>query len=38
MVYGDTGADWLQANGDLRNPYFGASMLHCGETKEIFGE
>lgn len=38
MVYGDSGADWLQANEDLRNPYFGASMLHCGETKEIFGE
>ncbi len=36
MVYGDKGADWLQVNDDLRNPYFGASMLNCGENVEIF--
>lgn len=34
MVYGDTGADWIQSNDDLRNPYFGAMMLKCGEVKE----
>jgi Cu(I)/Ag(I) efflux system membrane fusion protein len=27
----DGGADWLQTGGELRNPYFGASMLRCGE-------
>lgn len=34
MVYEDRGADWLQDSQDLRNPYFGASMLGCGEIRE----
>ena len=34
MVYPDRGADWLQSDEDLLNPYFGARMLHCGEVKE----
>jgi len=34
MVYGDHGADWLQNSEPLLNPYFGASMLKCGEIKE----
>jgi Cu(I)/Ag(I) efflux system membrane fusion protein len=34
MVYGNTGADWLQDNDQLRNPYFGSMMLKCGEVKE----
>lgn len=34
MVYGDHGADWLQTSEPLLNPYFGASMLKCGEIKE----
>lgn len=34
MVYGDRGADWLQASEPLQNPYFGAMMLKCGEIKE----
>ncbi len=34
MVYEDGGADWLQTAESLRNPYFGASMLTCGEVKE----
>lgn len=34
MVYGDRGADWLQASEPLQNPYFGAMMLKCGEVKE----
>jgi Cu(I)/Ag(I) efflux system membrane fusion protein len=25
------GGDWLQAGGELLNPYFGSQMLHCGE-------
>lgn len=24
-------ASWLQKNGSIRNPYFGSSMLSCGE-------
>lgn len=38
MVYGDRGADWLQDTDQLRNPYFGASMLKCGETTKVIGE
>jgi Cu(I)/Ag(I) efflux system membrane fusion protein len=34
MVYPDRGADWLQAQEPLQNPYFGAMMLKCGEIKE----
>ena len=38
MVYDDRGADWLQKNSELLNPYFGDMMLHCGEIKEKLGE
>lgn len=34
MVYDDRGADWLQPNEPLLNPYFGAMMLRCGSVKE----
>lgn len=34
MVYPDRGADWLQLNAPLRNPYFGESMLRCGRVEE----
>ncbi len=27
-------AHWLQAKGDLRNPYYGAEMLECGVEEE----
>lgn len=37
MVYPDRGADWLQSSEATRNPYFGAAMLGCGETKGILG-
>ena len=33
MAFEWKGADWLQADEDIRNPYFGASMLTCGEVK-----
>lgn len=33
MVYKDRGADWLQADDRLRNPYYGAMMHRCGELK-----
>lgn len=35
MVQGG-GGDWLQANADLRNPYFGGEMLRCGEKVQEF--
>jgi len=36
MAFNNKGADWLQEDNEIRNPYFGASMLKCGEvTKEI---
>ena len=28
---GMAGSSWLQKGKDIRNPYFGAKMLHCGE-------
>ena len=34
MVYGATGADWIQDSDELRNPYFGAMMLTCGSVLE----
>jgi Cu(I)/Ag(I) efflux system membrane fusion protein len=37
MVYPDRGADWLQLSEDTLNPYFGAAMQVCGETKETLG-
>jgi Cu(I)/Ag(I) efflux system membrane fusion protein len=38
MVYDDRGANWIQQDPELLNPYFGASMLRCGETREVLGE
>jgi Cu(I)/Ag(I) efflux system membrane fusion protein len=35
MAFRNKGADWLQRNEDVRNPYFGASMLKCGEVTEV---
>ena len=36
MVNDDVGAFWLTTEEEIRNPYFGASMLGCGEiTDEI---
>ncbi len=36
MANSDKGADWLSRAKEIRNPYFGESMLTCGEvTKEI---
>ena len=35
MADGDRGASWVQKDGSsLMNPYFGASMLHCGILKD----
>jgi Cu(I)/Ag(I) efflux system membrane fusion protein len=37
MAFDNKGADWLQADKDTRNPYFGASMLKCGKVTEVIG-
>ena len=29
-------ASWLQTDKTVKNPYFGASMSHCGEIKRVF--
>ena len=38
MAFDNKGADWLQSDKDTRNPYFGASMLKCGQVMEVIGE
>jgi len=35
MAMNGKGADWLQKSKDeIRNPYFGAKMPHCGKFKD----
>lgn len=34
MAFNDKGAFWVQKGKEISNPYFGASMLRCGEIKE----
>lgn len=34
MAFDNRGADWLQDGRTVVNPYFGASMLRCGEVRE----
>lgn len=31
MAFNNRGADWLQTVENIRNPYFGSSMLKCGK-------
>jgi Cu(I)/Ag(I) efflux system membrane fusion protein len=38
MAFNNKGADWLQTDEDIRNPYFGASMYKCGQVIEVIGE
>lgn len=38
MVYPDRGADWLQNNDQLLNPYYGSAMLRCGTVEERVGK
>jgi hypothetical protein len=35
MAFNDQGAYWLSTNKEVRNPYFGESMLKCGTNEEI---
>ncbi len=38
MAFNNAGADWLQSDKTIANPYFGASMLGCGEiTDQLSG-
>lgn len=34
MASNDQGADWLTSTREIRNPYFGESMLTCGSIQE----
>ncbi|MCX2454120.1 DUF3347 domain-containing protein [Pedobacter sp. PLR] len=34
MAMNDKGASWLSNQKDIKNPYYGESMLTCGEIKE----
>ena len=34
MVDGNRGANWLSKSKEIKNPYFGSSMLKCGEVKD----
>lgn len=34
MYNNDKGASWLSTEKEIKNPYFGASMLTCGSVKE----
>lgn len=34
MAFDDKGAFWLSDKKEIRNPFFGASMLTCGSVKE----
>lgn len=36
MAFDNKGADWLQRGQTIDNPYFGASMLRCGDIRETF--
>ncbi len=34
MANSNQGADWLSLSTEVKNPYYGASMLNCGEVTE----
>ncbi|HSF55375.1 MAG TPA: efflux RND transporter periplasmic adaptor subunit [Algoriphagus sp.] len=36
MAFGDQGAYWLSEKKDITNPYFGSSMMTCGEIKQTY--
>jgi membrane fusion protein, copper/silver efflux system len=36
MAFGNQGAYWLSEQKEITNPYFGASMLTCGEVKQTY--
>ncbi|MCA9306250.1 MAG: efflux RND transporter periplasmic adaptor subunit [Phycisphaerales bacterium] len=36
MAFDNAGAQWLQRSAQINNPYFGQSMLRCGEIRREF--
>ena len=38
MAFDNRGARWLQADESVRNPYYGSSMLRCGNVVERLAE
>jgi len=38
MAIGNQGAYWLSEEKDINNPYFGETMLKCGETRETIAD
>ena len=38
MADNDKGADWLSRSKEIQNPYYGASMLRCGEVTETINQ
>lgn len=34
MAFENAGANWLSSTNEIRNPYFGAKMLECGEVRD----
>jgi Cu(I)/Ag(I) efflux system membrane fusion protein len=36
MAFNNKGGYWLSETEDIQNPYFGASMLSCGEVKKAY--
>ncbi|MBE7175611.1 MAG: DUF3347 domain-containing protein [Mucilaginibacter polytrichastri] len=34
MYAGGKGGDWLSADKEIKNPYYGSEMLECGSVKE----
>ena len=36
MAFDNKGADWLQRGEQVNNPYFGASMLRCGDIRASY--
>ncbi|MBW6457885.1 MAG: efflux RND transporter periplasmic adaptor subunit, partial [FCB group bacterium] len=37
MAFNNKGADWISREHDIRNPYFGSSMLTCGDVTDTLG-
>ncbi|GJM30751.1 MAG: hypothetical protein DHS20C17_33860 [Cyclobacteriaceae bacterium] len=35
MAFDNDGASWISLSEDIRNPYFGDQMLHCGSVEKI---
>lgn len=36
MAFDNAGADWLQSEEDIYNPYFGDEMLYCGSIEKEY--